>query len=89
MAQDAAVCQDMLRDISAYLDGALSEESAGRLARHLEGCASCRSRYESEKAVVARLRSVRRTPAPAEVRRRIFEDLKEEDRRDEGPAAPD
>jgi len=89
MAQDTAVCDDVLRDLSAYLDGALPEDSAGRLARHLESCASCRSRYVSEKAVVERLRAVRRGPAPEAVRRRIIEGLKEQDRRDEDPGAPE
>ncbi len=83
MVQGVATCNELQRELSAYLDGTLSAEKAGRLARHLEGCAACRARYEREQAVVKRLRRVKEPPAPAELRRRIIDDLLEEDRREE------
>ncbi len=83
MAQGVATCEELERELSAYLDGALPAEGAARLARHLEHCASCRSRYEREKAIVTRLKKVKEPPPPAELRRRILEDLKEEDSREE------
>ncbi len=82
MGQRVATCDELRRELSAYLDGALSAEKAGRLARHLERCADCRTRYESEKAVVKRLKAVREPPVPPGLRRRIIGDLLEEDRRD-------
>ncbi len=81
MAQGVATCEELRVELSAYLDGTLAAEQAARLARHLEDCASCRARYESEKAVVARLKQVAEPPPPAELRRRILEDLREEDER--------
>ncbi len=81
MAQGVATCEELQRELSAYLDGALSVEKAARLARHLEECGACRAHYESEKAVVMRLKKVREPPAPAELRRRILRDLHDEDGR--------
>ena len=89
MARGVATCEELARDLSAHLDGALPPERAARLARHLDRCPSCRARYEKEKALVERLRGVRPPPTPAQLRRRIREDLEEEDRRDREPGAPD
>ncbi len=82
MVQGVATCDELARELSAYLDGALAPGQAARLVRHLERCAACRARYESEKAVVERLRKVKEPPAPAELRRRIIRDLGDEDARD-------
>ncbi len=85
MAQGVATCEELQRELSAYLDGALSAEKAARLARHLEECGACRARYESEQAVVARLKQVKAPPVPPELRRRILKDLHEEDERANPP----
>ncbi len=87
MAQGVATCEELQRELSAYLDGVLPAEKAARLAQHLERCAPCRTRYDSEKAVVARLKKVREPPVPPELRRRILRDLHEEDERDKPPDA--
>ncbi len=81
MVQGVATCDELQRELSAYLDGALSPEQAARLARHLEGCAACRARYEREQAVVERVRKVKEPPAPSELRRRILRTLDDEDAR--------
>jgi anti-sigma factor RsiW len=47
-------CFFVRRWIDAYLDGALDERRAGRVAAHLAGCASC----EREAASLRRLRSL-------------------------------
>ncbi len=83
MVQGKATCEELLEELSAYLDGTLPAEHAARLTRHLESCAACRARLQGERALVERLRKVRRGPAPAELRRHIVEDLQEQDRRDE------
>lgn len=84
MTQGAATCDELRRELSAFLDGELSAEKAVRLARHLERCDECRARYESEKAAVKRLKAVREPPVPPELRRRIIQELLDEDRRDRG-----
>ncbi len=89
MAQGRATCEELLRELSAYLDGTLPAEHAARLTRHLESCTACRARYEDERAMVERLRQVRRGPAPPALRRRIVEDLQEQDRRGEGGDTPE
>ncbi len=82
MVQGVATCDELERELPAYLGGKLSARQAARLARHLEGCSACRARYEAEQAVVRRLRKVKEPDAPPELRRRILEDLQEQDRRD-------
>lgn len=65
-------CIESLEWISASLDGALTEREREELERHLAGCAECRRRLLSMRAVkhaVARLPS-RETP-PGAVRARV------------------
>ncbi len=74
-----------MAELSAYLDGELTSEGAARVARHLEGCTACSVRYESEKALLIRLRHRRRGPAPPDVARRIRQRLLEEDAASDPP----
>ncbi len=65
-------CTDWLEMISASLDGVLTERERADLERHLAGCAECRRRLLSMRAVkhaIARLAS-RETP-PGAVRARV------------------
>ena len=81
---DASGCERVLRDVSAYLDGELAQERAAEIERHLESCVSCRAAYERERALVARVKTRKVTPAPPDVARRIRERLLEEDEREGG-----
>ncbi len=80
----ASECERVLRDVSAYLDGELTEERAAQVARHLETCAPCGAAYREERALKARLKARKRVPAPPDVERRIRERLLEEDERESG-----
>lgn len=81
-------CDEVVREMSAYVDGELNVERAAEVALHLVRCAPCRARYESESALVKRIRGGSTSPAPQEVRRGIIERLLEEDRRDRGDDGP-
>lgn len=81
-------CDEVVREMSAYVDGELNVKRAAEMALHLVRCTSCRARYESESALVERLRGRSTPPAPKEVRRGIVERLLEEDRRDRGDEGP-
>lgn len=77
-------CDEVGREMSAYIDGELNVERAAHVALHLVACGPCRTRYERESEIVHRLRARPTPPVPPEVRRRIVERLLEEDRTDPG-----
>ncbi len=70
-------CEQVLRDIEAFLDGELPEGRAARLEAHVHECSECLDRREFRRAVVA---LVRRSCAaeepsvelPARIRRALF-----------------
>jgi hypothetical protein len=51
-------------DLSAYLDGRLSERQETRVETHLESCAGCRRTLEEMRQLVAELRSLPAAKAP-------------------------
>jgi Putative zinc-finger len=51
-------------DLSAYLDGRLSERRQTRVETHLESCAGCRRTLEEMRQLVAELRSLPASKAP-------------------------
>ncbi len=51
-------------DLSAYLDGQLSEREKRRLEEHLSDCAACRRELDELRAVVEAVRSLAAAPVP-------------------------
>jgi anti-sigma factor RsiW len=49
--QTAMECQAVQEQLSAWLDGELSEAAAAMLSAHLEGCAACREEWRQVKAL--------------------------------------
>ncbi len=49
------MCHENAENLSAWLDGELSDEEATRLERHMAGCSSCRRAFEQMTAVGATL----------------------------------
>ena len=63
---------DTLREeLSALLDGALPEERAAELRRHIESDAALRKEYEELRRTVAAVRALPRPSAPSELRARL------------------
>ena len=64
-------CEQVTRDLDAYVDRELDTQSAAAVREHLSGCADCR-RHVSEREALGRL--VRATPyysAPGRLRARV------------------
>lgn len=71
-------CHDVIAQLWAYLDGELTPERTEEIRAHLEMCERCFPQYDFERAFLAFLQKQAWTPAPARLRRRIFEALLEE-----------
>jgi anti-sigma factor (TIGR02949 family) len=70
-------CDDLLRRLAEYSDGALSEALCGELKAHLHGCASC-AELERDLQELARLCRECTTPRmPDALRRRLEAKLRE------------
>lgn len=57
-------CADVMRQLFEYLDGEVDAVSHDEIDRHLDGCRSCFSRIEFEKALKERVRRSTRDTAP-------------------------
>jgi anti-sigma-K factor RskA len=69
-------------EIAAYLLDSLESAEATDLERHLEGCVECRTELEwLRPALQALPESVERMPAPAPLRARLMEEVREDARR--------
>jgi len=64
-------CSSVLRKLSGYLDGALSAREHAAIARHLPGCAECRSELESYSRMAALLAHAEPPAPPAGLSLRI------------------
>jgi mycothiol system anti-sigma-R factor len=69
-------CEHVLARLWEYLDGELSSSDEAAVKKHLEICGRCYPRYDFQRAYLRYLSSIRdREPAPAELRRRLFQRL--------------
>jgi anti-sigma factor RsiW len=57
-------CREVLDDLSAFLDGELSDQRVSQLQAHLAGCDRCTRFGGSVARVLADLRTGLATPAP-------------------------
>ncbi len=64
-------CEDVERDLDAYVDRELDAGPAAALRDHLGGCAACRRRVADREALGRLVRSAPYWPAPNRLRRRV------------------
>jgi predicted anti-sigma-YlaC factor YlaD len=51
MSEDDLRCVDLVRVVSAYLDGEVDDVQRARIERHLAGCAGCRAAVDQYRTV--------------------------------------
>jgi anti-sigma factor RsiW len=66
--------EDILDQLSEYLDGSLSAAEAERIQQHLDGCARCQAFYRTLGTVVGATRELPPEALPADTRRRLIDD---------------
>ncbi len=64
-------CAEAMRQLFDYLDGEVEAAAHEEIHRHLDGCRSCFSRVEFEKALKARVRKAARSRAPDSLKDRL------------------
>jgi anti-sigma factor (TIGR02949 family) len=64
-------CEDVLRELLAYLDREIDAQTAALIDRHLEACRGCFSRAVFERKLKAHLRAAGEKPAPRRLRARV------------------
>jgi anti-sigma factor (TIGR02949 family) len=65
------ICDQVARDLDAYMDGELASDSAAAIRVHLDACAPCRQRFVDREALGGLIRSVPSYEAPASLRARV------------------
>jgi len=71
MSKPKMTCEEVLKQLVAYLDHETDARTTAQMERHLEECRGCCSRAEFEKGLNARVREVGSTTAPSHLRARI------------------
>jgi anti-sigma factor (TIGR02949 family) len=66
-------CEELLRQLAAYEDGALPDEMCTELQRHLAGCETCQGLRADLEALARICRGCEPPRLPAAVRRRLME----------------
>lgn len=64
-------CEDVLRELLAYLDREVDAMTAAAIDRHLEDCRACFSRAQFERKLKAHLRAAAEKRAPERLRARV------------------
>lgn len=64
-------CEEVIRQLFAYLDGELEHDRLMNIDRHLEKCRDCFTRAEFERKLRAKVATAGQTTAPPKLRRRI------------------
>jgi anti-sigma factor (TIGR02949 family) len=64
-------CEEVLRQLFAYLDREVDSRTAALIDRHIEACRGCYSRAAFERKLKARLSAAAEKPAPARLRARV------------------
>jgi hypothetical protein len=68
-------CRGVRSRFSAFMDGDLRPDEAGRLAAHLEGCSACSERWESLRAAVGALAALPRLEGSEAIASRVLDRL--------------
>ena len=64
-------CEDVLRELLAYLDREVDAPTAAEIDQHLHHCRGCFSRAEFERKLKGHLRSAGNQPASGRLRARV------------------
>lgn len=64
-------CEEVLRQLFAYLDREVDPRTAALIDRHIEACRGCYTRAAFERKLKARLSAAAEKPAPARLRARV------------------
>jgi anti-sigma factor RsiW len=65
---DDLACIEEIELVTDYLEGALPEDEAARLERHLESCPGCTEYLEQMRSIAGSLGGLAEDPLPAELR---------------------
>jgi anti-sigma factor (TIGR02949 family) len=71
MSKPTITCEDVLKDLLAYIDRETDANTAAEIERHLKECRGCFSRAEFERMLKAKLRAAGSRTAPERLRARI------------------
>jgi anti-sigma factor (TIGR02949 family) len=74
-------CDHVIAQLWEYLDGDLDELRSEQVRRHLDVCARCFPEYDFRRAYLKFMRRCSTQQVPAELRRRVFETILEEERK--------
>ena len=80
-APSAYVCRQFVEDVTAYLDGALSEEVMALVDHHLADCPHCREYLSQMRRTIAMTRAVTEQEVdemPADVRERLMQAFRDD-----------
>lgn len=72
---DTETCRHLLGELSAYLDGELSEVVCVEIERHLMECADCRVVVDTLRKTILLYRTAPQPGFPAAVRKRLYKAL--------------
>ena len=64
-------CEQVLRELFAYLDGESDAPTAAQIGHHLQACRGCFSRAEFERKLKGYLRAAGQKRAPQRLRARV------------------
>ncbi len=73
MSDEDTTCAEVVELVSDYLDGALPEPEAQRVADHLAGCPGCTAYFEQVRATSASLGRVTADDLPPELKASLLE----------------
>jgi anti-sigma factor (TIGR02949 family) len=69
-------CQDLLAQISDYIDGELEEELCAALETHLADCHNCRVMVDTVQKTITLYRRQANSELPSDVQDRLYKVLK-------------
>ena len=76
MSGPATTCQEVLTNISGYLDGELDATACDAIARHCQACGSCAALVIGLRDTVGLCRQAATTPLPDAVRQRARDSVR-------------
>lgn len=68
-------CRDMLKELSAYLDGELEEALCREIEQHMAECENCRVVVDTLRRTILLYRQLPMEPLPSAVEERLFRRL--------------
>lgn len=73
VAREESRCEEIRKELSAYIDGFLSDEELAAVRKHLETCALCRQELDSLRETVALIQGLPELDVPEGFRSRVLE----------------